>query len=351
MKKFNYETLNNFKVNNEIINKLTKIHDLRGQITSYKVDYHETLNRLIEVAKVQSTDSSNRIEGIYTTDSRLKKILSDKTKPKNRNESEILGYRDVLKIIHERYKYIQLNSSNILSLHKILFSYTESSWGGKFKDSDNKIVTRYPDGHEEIRFDPPAAYLVPSLIDSLCTAYNTEFSKEEISPLLLSGAFVFDFVSIHPFKDGNGRMSRLLMLLTLYKSGFDVGKYISLEKIIENTKGEYYEALKESSIGWHSNENDYVPFLNYYLSIILKAYRELKDRVGTINHQKLPVEDLIVKTIQQELRPLSRRELVSEIPQYSEITIKRALVSLQKLGKIKKIGNGKSTKYGIIEFN
>ena len=173
MKKFNYKTLNNFKVNSEIINKLTKIHDLRGQITSYKVDYHETLNRLIEVAKVQSTDSSNRIEGIYTSDSRLKKILSDKTKPKNRNESEILGYRDVLKIIHERYKYIQINSSNILGLHKILFSYTESSWGGKFKDSDNKIVARYPDGHEEIRFDPPAAYLVPNLIDSLCTAYNT----------------------------------------------------------------------------------------------------------------------------------------------------------------------------------
>lgn len=351
MKIFNYENLNNFKVDNEIISKLTKIHELRGQINSYKIDYREALDRLIQVAKVQSTDSSNRIEGIYTTDHRLEKILSDKTKPKNRNEFEILGYRDVLKRIHEQYKYIQITSNNIRSLHKILFSYTGSSWGGNFKDSDNQIVTKYLDGHEEIRFNPPPAYLVPNLVDSLCTAYNTEFSKDKISPLLLSGAFVFDFVSIHPFKDGNGRMSRLLMLLTLYKSGFDVGKYISLEKIIESTKDEYYKALKESSTGWHSNKNDYVPFLNYYLGIILKAYRELQDRIGTINHQKLPVESLIIRTIQQELKPLSRKELVSAIPQYSEITIKRALVSLQKSGKIKKIGNGRATKYGIVESN
>lgn len=348
MKKINYTNFNNIGINNEIVGKLNKIYELRGKIDSYVIDYHETLERLVEVAKIQSTDSSNRIEGIYTTDSRLKQIISNKTTPQNRNEKEILGYRDVLSRIHEQNQYIQVTPNNILTLHKLLFSYTESSWGGHFKNIDNKIVEKYSDGHEEIRFNPPSAFLVPQLMDDLCTNYNKALSEEIISPLLLSGMFIFDFVSIHPFSDGNGRMSRLLMILTLYKSRFDIGRYISLEKIIENTKEDYYDSLRESSIGWHDNNNSYIPFLNYYLSIIIKAYRELIDRIGVVNHQKLSPNDLIIKTIQQELKPLSKSELVSLIPQYSEITIKRSLIELQKLNKIKKIGKGKATKYIII---
>lgn len=345
MKKFNYTNFNSIGINNEIISKLNKIYELRGKISSYSIDYHETLEKLVKVAKIQSTDSSNRIEGIYTTDSRLKQIISNKTVPKNRNEKEILGYRDVLSKIHEQNKYIQVTSNNILTLHKILFSYTESSWGGHFKNIDNKIVEKYSDGHEEIRFNPPSAFLVPELMNNLCTEYNKALSENTISPLLLSGMFIFDFVSIHPFSDGNGRMSRLLMLLTLYKSGFDIGRYISLEKIIENTKEDYYDSLKESSSGWHDNNNSYIPFLNYYLSIIIKAYRDLIDRIGVVNHQKLSANDLVIKTLKQELKPLSKSDLVSLIPQYSEITIKRSLIDLQKLNKLQKIGKGRATKY------
>ncbi len=241
-----------------------------------------------------------------------------------------------------------VTSSTILTLHKMLFSYTDSSWGGSFKDTDNQIITKYQNGREELRFNPPPAFITPTLVTQLCDAYNQVIDCEVISPLLLTGAFVFDFVSIHPFKDGNGRMSRLLMLLTMYKVGFDVGKYISLEKIIENTKAAYYLALKESSQGWHDNQNNYEPFLNYYLSVILKAYRELNERIGIVKHQKLSVRDLIIKTLHQELKPLSRKELVNLIPQYSDITIKRALVELQNQKKIQKIGQGRATKYGLL---
>ena len=216
LKGFNYQTLNNLKLDNTLINKLTTIYQLRGETSSFDINYHEELERLIEVAKVQSTDASNRIEGIFTTDSRLNKIMSDKLEPRDRDEREIAGYRDVLSIIHENYRYMPISKNTILSMHNMLFKYAGDSWGGQFKDINNRIIAKYTDGHEEVRFTPPEAFLVPDLIDNLCNQYNQALDRGEISPLILSAAFVFDFVSIHPFRDGNGRMSRLLMLLTIW---------------------------------------------------------------------------------------------------------------------------------------
>lgn len=346
MKNFDYETLNHFELKPELVNKLTKIYELRGQVLSYDTEYRDTLDRLIEVAKIQSTTSSNRIEGIYTTDSRLNQLMAEKTMPKNRNEREISGYRDVLALIHESNRYIPVTTSNILTMHKRLFQYSESSWGGHFKDIDNQIVSTYADGHQEIRFEPPKAYLTPDLIEELCQKYNQAMEINKFSPLILAAAFTFDFVSIHPFRDGNGRMSRLLMLLTLYKSGFDVGKYISLEKIIEDTKEEYYAVLKESSLNWFDNKNDYYPFINYFLSIILKAYRDLIERISNVNdlYYQSP-EALILRTLQQELRPLARKDLEALIPQYSNRQLQRALLQLRKEEKITLIGRGRNTKY------
>lgn len=353
MKKFNYRTLNNLKLNNDIVNKLTTIYQLRGETSSYAIDYREELKKLVEVAKVQSTDSSNRIEGIWTTDERLEKIMSDKVEPHNRNEQEIAGYRDVLGLIHENYRYMPISKNTILSMHNQLFKYSGDSWGGQFKDINNKIIAKYADGHEEIRFNPPEAFLVPELIEQLSMAYNDAVEKDLMSPLLLSAALVFDFVSIHPFRDGNGRMSRLLMLLTMYQLGFEVGKYISLEKIIENSKETYYEVLAESSQGWMENKNNYAPFISYYLGIIVKAYRELIDRMGVVHRNKnkeLAADKMIMKTLSQALKPLSRAELVEKIPRYSQTTIQRNLKKLKDTYQIVTVGNGRSTKY-VIKYN
>ncbi|MRH08014.1 cell filamentation protein Fic [Lactobacillus sp. UMNPBX10] len=326
---------------------MNQIYNLRGKTDSYETDYRDTLDRLVEVAKIQSTSSSNRIEGIYTTDERMNKIMQDKTQPRNRDEKEISGYRDVLKLIHEQYDYIPISVNSILEMHKRLFAYTGSTWGGNFKDSNNKIVTEYGNGKQEVRFNPPAAYLTPELVRNLCDSYNRAIKEGVFSPLLLSGAFIFDFVSIHPFNDGNGRMSRLLMLLTMYKAGFDVGKYISIEKSIEETKSSYYQALKDSSEQWMNNKNDYLPFLEYFLGIILKDYREFNERLSMVNQSDLPVDQLVLKTIRQALKPLSIKELNNFIPQYSEITIRRAVKKLRDANKLEKIGQARSTKYGL----
>lgn len=348
MKKFDYETLNNLQLNNDIVGKLTTIYQLRGETSSYEIDYREELDKLVELAKVQSTDASNRIEGIWTTDERLGKIMSDKVEPHNRNEQEIAGYRDVLSLIHENYRYMPISKNTILTMHNQLFKYSGDNWGGQFKDINNKIIAKYADGHEEVRFNPPDAFLIPELIDQLSAAYNAAVNNQTLSPLLLSAAFVFDFVSIHPFRDGNGRMSRLLMLLTMYQLGFEVGKYISLEKIIEDSKETYYEVLQASSRGWMENKNNYAPFINYYLGIIVKAYRELIDRMGLVHGNKnkeLSADKMIIKTLSQALKPLSRAELVEKIPRYSQTTIQRNLKKLKDEEKIKQVGSGRSTKY------
>ena len=347
IKQFDYQTLNHLNYSSDLVNKMNQIYNLRGKTDSYETDYRDTLDRLVEVAKIQSTSSSNRIEGIYTTDERMNKIMQDKTQPRNRDEKEISGYRDVLKLIHEQYDYIPISVNSILEMHKRLSAYTGSTWGGNFKDSNNKIVTEYGNGKQEVRFNPPAAYLTPELVRNLCDSYNRAIKEGVFSPLLLSGAFIFDFVSIHPFNDGNGRMSRLLMLLTMYKAGFDVGKYISIEKSIEETKSSYYQALKDSSEQWMNNKNDYLPFLEYFLGIILKDYREFNERLSMVNQSDLPVDQLVLKTIRQALKPLSIKELNNFIPQYSEITIRRAVKKLRDANKLEKIGQARSTKYGL----
>ena len=347
IKQFDYQTLNHLNYSSDLVNKMNQIYNLRGKTDSYETEYRDTLDRLVEVAKIQSTSSSNRIEGIYTTDERMNKIMQDKTQPRNRDEKEISGYRDVLKLIHEQYDYIPISVNSILEMHKRLFAYTGSTWGGNFKDSNNKIVTEYGNGKQEVKFNPPAAYLTPELVRNLCDSYNRAIKEGVFSPLLLSGAFIFDFVSIHPFNDGNGRMSRLLMLLTMYKAGFDVGKYISIEKSIEETKSSYYQALKDSSEQWMNNKNDYLPFLEYFLGIILKDYREFNERLSMVNQSDLPVDQLVLKTIRQALKPLSIKELNNFIPQYSEITIRRAVKKLRDANKLEKIGQARSTKYGL----
>lgn len=327
----------------EIVKKLTLIHEYKGEQRLFIEAHKDELNELVEIAKIQSTEASNRIEGISTAEDRLKNLVQAKTTPRNRDESEIAGYRDVLNTIHENYDYIPINTNYLLQLHRDLYKFLGNVDGGIFKTSDNIIQETDADGNERIRFKPVAAWETPASIDELCKVFSE--AKNEVEPLLLDIMFILDFLCIHPFNDGNGRMSRLLTLLLLYQSGFIVGKYISIEKIIEESKETYYEALQDSSINWHENENDYKPFVNYMLGVIVKAYKEFESRVKLLTAPNLSKAARVREIIKNHIGTITKSELMAMNPDISDTTIQRALAELLKNGEIEKIGGGRYTKY------
>lgn len=336
---------------NEIVNLLSKIHEYKGKQTLYIEANPDILTNLLDIAKIQSTEFSNKIEGIETTDQRINELIHEKVTPKNQNEEEIAGYRDVLELIHENHDHIEISPNVMLQLHKNLYKYSAKGIGGRFKNSDNAIEEIDELGNRRIRFKPISAFETPEAIHQLCLSYTREILKEEIDPLLLIPIFILDFLSIHPFNDGNGHMSRLLTLLLLYKSGYIVGKYISIEKIIENTKESYYDTLRKSSIGWHENFNNYQPFVEYYLGIILSAYKDFSDRVEYITNKKLTVKERTETIIKNHLGKISKSEIVNLCPDISEGSIERALGQLLKEEKILKITGGRYTKYVYHEEN
>lgn len=331
--------------NSNIINLISKIHEYKGK-QSYLLDTKKnTLDTLLKVAKIQSTSSSNKIEGIYTTDKRINEIVNQKLEPKNRNEEEIAGYRDILSLIHENYNFIDINQNTILQLHRDLYKYTGYSYGGKFKNSQNYIEEENEKGEKKIRFTPLSPIETPIAIEELCKNYNELFYNESCDLLVLIPIFILDFVSIHPFNDGNGRMSRLLTLLLLYKANYMVGKYISIEKIIEETKDSYYDTLEKSSTNWHNYENDYSYFVEYYLGIILKAYKEFDSRINIVENKKITAYDRIIGIFKDNIIPIDKAFITNKCPDLSETTIERTLNKLLKEDKIVKISGGRYTKY------
>jgi len=331
--------------NSNIINLISKIHEYKGK-QSYLLDTKkDTLETLLKVARIQSTSSSNKIEGIYTTDKRINEIVNQKVEPKNRNEEEIAGYRDVLTLIHENYNFIDINQNTILQLHRDLYKYAGYSYGGKFKNSQNFIEEENENGKKKIRFTPLSPIETPIAIEDLCKNYNNLVNNELCDLLVLIPIFILDFLSIHPFNDGNGRMSRLLTLLLLYKANYMVGKYISIEKIIEETKDSYYDTLEKSSINWYNNENDYSYFVEYYLGIILNAYKEFDSRISIIENKKITAYDRIIDIFKNNIIPIDKAFVTNKCPDLSETTIERILNKLLKEDNIVKISGGRYTKY------
>lgn len=329
----------------KIVKYLTTIHEYKGEQRLIASRYADVLADLVEVAKIQSTESSNKIEGIYTSDERLKKIVLDKTMPRSRNEREIAGYRDVLNTIHENNEHIPIRSTFILQLHRDLYKYENAGVGGTFKNVDNIIEEEDSEGNKIVRFKPVPAWETAESIDKLCEAYNYALNYTEADTLLLMPMFILDFLCIHPFRDGNGRLSRLLTLLLLYKSEYIVGRYISIEKLIEATKDTYYEVLQESSWKWHEEENDYEPFVTYILGILAAAYREFFDRTKSIEEKKVAKPSRVEQEIKDTIGTITKSEIIERVPGVSQTTIQRTLAELIKQGKIKKIGNGRYTKY------
>lgn len=329
----------------EVVSILTRLHECRGRQELFIEAEADVLTALLEVAKIQSTGASNRIEGIYTTDERLNAIVRDKVNPRNRNEEEISGYRDVLATIHESYEYIAPRPNNILQLHRDLYSFSSSAVGGVYKNSDNIIAEKHADGKETVRFRPVPAFQTADAILNLCTRYNEAIDAGTYDPLLLMPVFILDFLCIHPFNDGNGRMSRLLTLLLLYRAGFIVGKYISIEMLIEKSKDSYYEALQASSQNWHENGNDYLPFLKYMLGVVVKAYNEFEDRVEYLRHRKMTKAERIKDLIEKTPGKISKKEIAQACPDISVTTIERTLAELVASGFIDKVGVGRATAY------
>ncbi len=346
MRNFNLkEEYNSIISNNNIVNLISKIHEYKGK-QSYLLDSKkETLETLLKVAKIQSTSSSNKIEGIYTSDKRINELVNKKLAPKNRNEEEIAGYRDVLSLIHENYNYIDVTLNTVLQLHRDLYKYTGYNHGGKFKNSQNYIEETNENGEKKIRFAPLSPVETPIAIQELCENYNQIVNNEYCDVLVLIPIFILDFVSIHPFNDGNGRMSRLLTLLLLYKADYMVGKYISIEKIIEDTKDSYYDTLEKSSVSWHNNQNDYSYFVEYYLGIILNAYKELDSKLNIVDNKKITSYDRIITIFKENIIPIDKAFINNKCPDLSETTIERVLNTLLKEEKIIKISNGRYTKY------
>lgn len=342
---FDYENSPRALLTPEIIALVGAIREYKGKQDLYLNARADVLNALMEVAKIQSTTSSNRIEGISTTDARMRELMSQKTTPRNRNEQEIAGYRDVLATIHESHDFISITPNVLLQLHRDLYSKHPHGTGGHWKLNDNVIEETDANGKKFVRFRPASAVETPMAMESLCENYRKAIDAERFDSLLLIPMFVFDFLCVHPFHDGNGRMSRLLTLLLLYRSGFAVGKYISLEMLIESSKAEYYEALRTSSDGWYEDTNDYKPFVEYVLGIVLKAYRELENRVEGIVNSRMSKADRIRAVFATSLGKVSKRDILVKCPDISMAMVELTLKAMLDDRSIRKIGNGRTTAY------
>ena len=329
----------------EIVQMVSSIHEHKGKQELFLEANVDELKTLLEVALIQSTGASNRIEGIFTSDKRLEELVSQKAEPRNRSEQEIAGYREVLSTIHEGYEYITPRPNIILQLHRDLYSYSQGGAGGSYKNSDNVIAETDAEGHQKARFIPVPAFQTAEAMEELCTRFLEAWEADRIDKLILIPMFILDFLCIHPFNDGNGRMSRLLTLLLFYKAGYIVGKYVSMEMLIEKTKETYYEALQASSTGWHEGENSYEPFVKYYLGIMLKAYNEFESRVEHLKHRSLSKPDRIKAVIDNKVGKITKKEIMELCPDISRVTVERTLTDLVKSGYVAKVGAGPSTGY------
>lgn len=345
MKIFNYSKYVGLSWDNEILGLVSQIHEYKGKQAGFEKQNPVKIKKLIEVAKIQSTEASNKIEGIVTTSTRIKQMMANKTTPKNRDEEEIMGYRDVLNTIHESYEYIPIKSSYILQFHKDLFKYSEKSIGGRFKNTQNYISEKRDDGSSFVRFLPLEPFETPETMDRLCEEFNIASSKQEVDALILIPIYLLDFLCIHPFNDGNGRMSRLITILLLYKFGYPIGKYISIEKIIEQTKNDYYSALQESSLNWMDNANNPQAFIKYMLKVILRAYKDFAERIQVISDNKLSVLESVKNAIKTLYGKFYKKDIVALCPSISETSIERALKTLVDKNSISKHGERKSTYY------
>lgn len=344
MRSFNYSKIKDQKWDSETLGLIAAIYKEAGKQELYLKQRPAELEKLVEIAKVQSTEASNAIEGIVTTNTRIKQLVAEKTTPRNRNEQEIAGYRDVLSVIHESFDAIPITQNYILQLHRMLYSHMNNPIAGRTKTVQNYISATYPDGHSEILFTPLAPFETPEALTRICEEYNRVIGNMEVEPLIAIPVFIHDFLCIHPFNDGNGRMSRLLTTLLLYRSGFYVGKYISLEAKIAKNKDLYYNALSLSQEGWHEGTDDPLPFIKYLLGTILAAYKDFEDRFALVETKRSALQTVRM-AIQNKIGRFTKQDIRELCPTLSLSSVEGALRQLVALGEIRREGQGKGTRY------
>lgn len=344
MRSFNYSAFKEQKWDSDILGLIAAIYKEAGKQEQYLKQRPQEMEKLIEIAKIQSTEASNAIEGIVTTSTRIKQLVEEKTTPRNRDEQEIAGYRDVLNVIHESFDAIPITQNNILLFHKMLYSHMNNPLAGRTKSVQNYISAAYPDGHTEILFTPLAPYETSEALDRICEEYNRVIGNLEVEPLIIIPIFIHDFLCIHPFNDGNGRMSRLLTTLLLYQNGFYIGKYISLEAKISKNKDLYYSALSQSQTGWHEGKEDALPFIKYILGTILASYKDFEERTSLVQ-EKLPALEMVRMASKSKIGRFNKQDIRELCPTLSDSSIEGALRKLVAAGELKKEGKGKSTCY------
>lgn len=344
MRELNYSKYKDYKWDSEILGLVSCIHEYRGKQELHLTQKPAVLDKLVEVAKVQSTESSNAIEGIFTSNTRLNQLMQSKTTPKNRDEEEIAGYRFVLDMIHESYEYIPISSNYILQLHQNLYRFTNRSIGGHFKNSDNHIVARDENGIEHVIFEPLSPLETPIAIDRICEEFNRVSATEEVDTLLLIPIFIHDFLCVHPFNDGNGRMSRLLTTLLLYRAGYVVGRYVSLEKKIAELKDLYYDSLNMSQNGWHEGEDDPTPFIKYILKTLIAAYKDFEERIEIINIKEPAIEQ-VRAAVYKKIGKFTKSEIMEMCPKLGRASVENSLTALVNEEVLERRGRGRGTYY------
>lgn len=344
MRNFNYSSIRDQKWDSETLGLIAAIYKEAGKQELYLKQRPEDLEKLVEIARIQSTEASNAIEGIVTTSTRIRRLVEEKTTPRNRDEQEIAGYRDVLSLIHKNYDIIPVSRNFILQLHKTLYSHMNNPLAGRTKNVQNYISAAYPDGHAEILFTPPAPFETPEALDRICEEYNRVIGNMELEPLIAVSVFIHDFLCIHPFNDGNGRISRLLTTLLLYQNGFYVGRYISLEAKIAKSKDRYYDVLAASQTGWHEGREDATPFIKYILGIILSAYKDFEERAALVG-TRLTATEMVRRAGRSRIGRFNKQDIRELCPTLSDSSIENAFRRLVADGEFKKEGQGKSTCY------
>ncbi len=322
---------------------MNSIAEYKGKQELYTKQSPQILKTLLETALIESTESSNRIEGVTVEHARLKPLIIGHSKPRDRSEEEIAGYRKALDLIHTRYKALRIAPETIKELHRLCRG--ELADAGKWKEKDNDIIRKHPDGRVEIIFKPVSAAKTPEAIKQLCLSYEHSISQLKYPDLYAVACLVLDFLSIHPFRDGNGRVSRLLTLLALYQHGLMVGKYISLERIVEQSKETYYESLNKSSQRWHEAKHDTTPWFNYFLGTVLAAYKEFEERAENIKPARGAKTQFVIQAIERRVGEFSLSDIERECPSASREMIKIIFRELQKAKKIRCLGKGKSAKW------
>jgi len=344
MRRYDYSFIKDLKVNTGTVSLTNKIETSRMKQRERKNEHPNAFIALESKAKVQSVKGSNAIEGIITTDKRIEEIVNENSAPLNHDEMEIAGYRDVLNLIHNEHGSLDIEEEFILNIHRAMMSYTPQG-GGSYKTQDNVVISINELGVRSVRFKPVTHEETPEAMGQMILAYIDARDDAGIDPLILIPCFILDFLCIHPFSDGNGRISRLLSLLLMYKSGIDAGRYISFEEQINKTKDRYYESLRRSSAEWHTNGNDYVPFIENFIFTLFICYKELDRRFEVVGDKKVNKGNRIEAVVKSSIGPVSKKEIGILLPDISPTTIESKLSELQKHGKIRKTGSYKDARY------